>query len=78
MAEAAAVARLREQLLALKVTPTSTLGDAARADPLLAAGVSRVLAGAHDYKVDYRADGSVTVGVSLDLRDAWDQLRSNP
>ncbi len=78
LAEAAAVARLREKLLALHVGPTATLADATRADPLLAAGVSRVLSDAHEYHVRYAADGSVTVRVSLDLRQAWDQLRSNP
>ncbi len=78
LAEAAAVARLRDRLLALPVGPTTTLGDAAHADPQLAAGVSRVLSDAHEYHVSYQADGSVTVRVSLDLRRAWEQLRSNP
>ena len=78
LADAAAVAQLRERLLALRVGPKSTLADAARADPQVAAAVGRVLLDAREHHVEFRADGTVAVSVSLNLRDAWDQLRSNP
>ncbi len=77
-AYAAAVAELRGKLLALPVGPAVTLGDAARADAQVAAAVSRLLLDAHENKVTFNADGSVAVGVDLNLRDAWDQLRSSP
>jgi hypothetical protein len=78
LADADAIAQLRAQLLALRVGPTATLADAARADPEVAAAVDRVLLDAREHHVEFRADGSVAVGVSLNLRDAWDRLRSNP
>ena len=78
MAHAAAVAQLRERLLALHVTNDLTLADAARADPQLSAAVSKVLLDAQDDKVELMADGSVRVHAHLNLRDAWDQLRSSP
>ena len=77
-AEAAAVAHLRDRLLAVRLSPAATLADAARADPQLAAAVSRALLAARDSKVDRLASGAVHVRVHLSLRDAWDQLRSNP
>jgi hypothetical protein len=77
-AQSAAVGALRDKLLAMRINPTSTLGDAVRADPELSAAVSRVLLGARDSRVDYQADGSVHVRVYLNLHDAWEQLQSNP
>lgn len=70
--------QLREKFLALHVTAQTTLADAVASDPQIAQAVNRAMLHAHTYKVDYRADGSVLTRVSLDLRDAWDELRSNP
>jgi hypothetical protein len=76
-AEAIATIKLREKFLALKVGKI-TLGDAAKADPQLEQAVNRVMMHAHTYKVDYRADGSILVRVSLDLRYAWEELTGKP
>jgi hypothetical protein len=59
LADAAAVADLRTKLFALRVGPSATLADAARADPQIAAAVSRVLLDAHESRVSFNADGSV-------------------
>jgi hypothetical protein len=77
-AEADAVGKLRDQFLQLHLDSSITLGDAARSDPQLNQAVDRALQHAHTYRVDYRADGSVKVQMTLDLRDAWDALRANP
>jgi hypothetical protein len=77
-AETAAIAKLRAQFLSLRISPATTLSDALRAQPSMAAAVDRAMQHAHTFKVDYRADGSVLVRVTLDLRDAWNELRSNP
>ena len=39
--------------------------------------IDRVLRQARAYKIDYGADGSVTVHVKLDLDNAWDALRGD-
>jgi hypothetical protein len=75
-AEGVAIGKLREKFLALRVGDM-TLGEAVKADPRFAEAVNQVMLRAHTYKVDYRADGSVLVRVSLDLRNAWEELRGN-
>jgi hypothetical protein len=77
-AETDAIGKLRDQFLLLHIDPATTLGDAAHSDPQLKQAVDRALLHAHTYRVDYHSDGSVKVQVSLDLRDAWDALRSDP
>ena len=77
-AEADAVGKIRDQFLLLHLDSTSTLGDAAHDDPGLKSAVGRAMLQAHASRVDYLTDGSVKVHVTLDLRDAWDALRSNP
>jgi hypothetical protein len=74
-AEARAAADLRDQLLKLHVDDRTTLADAAKNDLLLDKAIDRSLLQAKTYHVDYHADGSVSVRVSLDLQDAWDELR---
>jgi hypothetical protein len=77
-AEADAVGKIREQFLLLHINTTATLGEAAHNDPELKLAVDRAMLQAHASRVDYLPDGSVKVRVTLDLRDAWDALRSNP
>jgi hypothetical protein len=77
-AEARGIVQLHEQFLALHVDPSTTLADAARADPAFSQAVDRALLHTHTYRVDYQADGSVRVKVSLDLHDAWDDLHTSP
>jgi hypothetical protein len=74
-AEAKAAADLRNQFLALHIDDHTTLGDAAKADAELDKAIDRSLLQAKTFHVDYLSDGSVNVRVSLDLQDAWDELR---
>jgi hypothetical protein len=74
-AEQDALAKLRQQVLDLPLTPELKLGDAAQQDPEIAAAVDRALARARAYKSDYFPDGRVIVRSSLELRDVWDQLQ---
>jgi hypothetical protein len=77
-AEVIAVGKLRDQFLTMKISPDSTLGDAAHADPRINEAVDRAMKHTRTFKVDYRADGSVVVRVDLDLRAAWDEVKGNP
>ena len=38
-------------------------------------GIARTLDRVNPHKIQYNADGSVTVHTDLDLRDLWDELR---
>lgn len=73
-AEGAAVEKLRAQVNGLSLGDM-TVGEAGKRDGRIADAVSRGLARARVYKSDYHADGTVTVYVSLDLRDVWEELR---
>jgi hypothetical protein len=77
-AEAAAIAKVRAQFLALHVTDTQTLGQAVAADPAMNDAVDRAMRRAKTFHETYNADGSVTVQVQLDPQAAWDDLRSGP
>jgi hypothetical protein len=77
-AEAKAIDALKEKLLALHVTQSSTLADAVKSDEHLTRGIDRAMLHARISKVDYLPDGSVRAQASLDLQNAWDELRSNP
>jgi hypothetical protein len=74
-AEGDAVKDLRAQIEALPLGDGRKLGDAAAADPEVAAAIDRSLARARTHKVDWGANGdSVTVRVGLDLRHVWQEL----
>jgi len=77
-AQEQALANLREKFLQLHIDPGTTLGDAARKDQALEQAIDRALKHARTTRADYHADGSVRVKISLDVRDAWDELRANP
>jgi hypothetical protein len=77
-AEAAATDQLRRKFLELHLTPQMTLGDAVKTDPRLGEAVDRAMLHVRINKVDYHTDGSVLARVSLDMQNAWDELRSNP
>jgi len=74
LAERQALAVLREQVRALELVPKTTLGSAADADPRIAKAVESALRSARVYKTEYRADGSVLVRMSLNLRLLWSEL----
>jgi hypothetical protein len=73
-AEGAAVGKLRAQVEGLSLDGM-TVGEAAKRDRRVADAVSRGVSRARVYKSDYHEDGTVTVYVSLDLRDVWEELR---
>jgi hypothetical protein len=78
-AEADALTHIRQQVMALGLTPTQTMGQAVQIDPRLARAVDRaILRGARLYSTDYRPDGTVEVRVSLDLRFLWSAIASGP
>lgn len=77
-AELDARAKLEAQIEALKLTEQQTIGDAAGQNPLIRDAVVRALRRARIYKSDYHSDGSVSVYMSLDLQDLWEELRRTP
>jgi len=77
-AEIDARAKLEAQIDALKLSEKQTVADAAKASPLIRDAVIRALRRARIYKSDYRSDGSVSVYMSLDLQDLWEELRRTP
>lgn len=77
-AEIDARAKLEAQIDALKLTDTQTIAQAAKANPLIRDAVVRALRRARIYKSDYLSDGSVSVYMSLDLQDLWEELRRSP
>jgi hypothetical protein len=77
LAEDDALNRLRQQLYGFRLDDRRTLGDVAKKDPRVEEAVSRSLMRAHTYRV-FRRDDGVTVRMSFDPRELWDELRSNP
>jgi hypothetical protein len=73
--EASAEAKLRRQIEELELTPTQTVGQAAKADPRVERAITRALARTRIAKADYHADDSAEVSVYLDLADFWQELR---
>jgi hypothetical protein len=77
-AESEATERIKSQFLILRLDANTTLGDASRSDPQIADAVARAMRFARTCKVDYQPNGQVHVRVSLDMHDAWDELRASP
>lgn len=73
-AEADATEALRAQIKALRLDQNRTLGDLAKSDPRIDSAISSALLRAHVYKVEWRADGTAMVRITLDTRDLWDEL----
>lgn len=74
-AERAAADSLRAKVGALKVDQVTTLDDLARQDAGTADAINRSLLRTRVYKVEYRADGSVMVRMTLDAGDLWNELQ---
>jgi hypothetical protein len=73
--------RLREHINALTLETSGggiTLGEAASRSANIAGAIDSVVQNAKPYKVDYLADGSVAVKMSIDPRDLWDALSELP
>ena len=71
VAESEAVKALRTTVYALALTSTMTVGDAVKKSPAISRAVEHCLGEARPYKVDYRADGSVSVKSSMNPRELW-------
>jgi hypothetical protein len=74
IAESAAVDALRVTIDALPLNSRMTIGDAVKKSPTIARAVDRCLSEARPYKVDYRADGSVSVKSSMNPRELWAEI----
>jgi hypothetical protein len=65
---------LRQQVRALEIYSGVTLGTVADRAPRIGRAVEMALQQARVYKTEYRADGSVLVRMSLNLRILWGEL----
>ncbi|HEX8339773.1 MAG TPA: hypothetical protein VF624_02585 [Tepidisphaeraceae bacterium] len=73
-AETAAARSLRAVIDALPLDESNTIGQVAKRDPAVDEAVNRALTRARPYQVDYHADGSVTLRLSLDSIEVVDAL----
>ncbi len=69
-----AVQNLRAKIGALPLTEGMTVNDAAAKDPAIARALDRAMLRARVYKVDYGAEGDVTVRMTIDARDVWEEI----
>lgn len=76
-AEADARKQLRGKLAALPITPEMSLDAAADRDKRFSDALDKIVAKAHISRAEYHPDGSATIVLYLDLRDAWDELRQS-
>lgn len=77
-AEADALAKLRQQVLALKLNSDLTVAQAMQHNDRLARAVDRAIArGCQLYKTEYHPDGAVVARMSLDLRLVWAAVDEN-
>ena len=74
LAEVQALSMLQDQVRALEVYQGVTLGTIADKTPAVRGGIANALQQARVYKTEYRADGSVLVRMSLNLRILWGEL----
>jgi hypothetical protein len=76
LAERIAKDQLRAAIDKLLITPDLTLKQAAASNPRVADAIDRAVDNARVYQVDYNADGSATVRVTLDPNELIDELTS--
>lgn len=74
LAEAQALATLTDHVRQLEIYPQVTLGTLCDKNPAVRRGVDAAMTQARVYKCEYRADGSVMVRMSLNLRILWAEL----
>ena len=74
LAEAQALATLQDRIRALEVQQGVTLGSVADKTPAARLAIAQSVQQARVYKTEYRADGSVLVRMSLNLRVLWGTL----
>jgi hypothetical protein len=74
LAEQQASLVLRQRVEALEIYPRVSLASVAKKSPAIARAVDTALQSARVYKTEYRADGSVLVRMSLNLRVLWSEL----
>ena len=69
-----AVRNLRAKIGALPLAEGMTVDDAAKRDPRIARALDRAMLRARMFKVDYDADGGVSVRMTIDAEDVWDEI----
>jgi hypothetical protein len=69
-----ATENLRSRINSLTLDRNLTLEDAAKQDPRIAEAINRTLLRARVYKVEYLADQSISVRMTIDSRDLWGEL----
>ena len=69
-----AIHNLRAQIGALPLSEGLTVDEAGRKDPRIARALDRAMLRARLFKVDYGADGGVTVRMTIDAQDVWDEI----
>ncbi len=74
-AETKATENLHARINSLPLTRSMTLGEAAKEDVRISDAINRTLLRARVYKVEYAADRSISVRMSIDSRDLWSELR---
>lgn len=74
LAEANTLSTLQDRIQALEVNQGVTLGALADKTPGVRRAIANALQQARVYKTEYRADGSVLVRMSLNLRILWGEL----
>lgn len=73
-AEQVATAQIKKQIEALPLTDAMAISQAASANPAIAHAVDTALGRARTDRTEYREDGSVSVRMTLDLRELWQAL----
>ena len=73
-AEADASEKLRQKLESLPLTPNMSLGQAAKQDARIAAAITRSLSKVQRATPQYLPDGTAKIRLTLDLRDAWQEI----
>ena len=69
-----AIRNLRAQIGALPLSEGLTIDEAAKKDPRIVRALDRAMLRARLFKVDYGAEGGVTVRMTIDAQDVWDEI----
>ncbi len=74
-AESDARTKLRVRVEALPLDKTTTLGEAAKSDPRIAAAITRAVSRAKATRTEYMGEAGARVWISLDLHHVWEELQ---
>lgn len=73
-AENQAIAKLRQSIESLPMDAQSTIGDRAKSEAKYSRALDRLIERSRVSKVNYQADGSVDVTITLDPNEVWDEV----